>query len=177
MAGQPPYIVTKEIKTLKPAEYNPRQIDKDAFSQLKRSLESFDCVEPVVINTNPDRFNVIIGGHQRIKAAKDLKWEEFPCIEVDLPIEKEKELNVRLNKNTGDFDFDMLANHFEVEDLVDWGFDEKDFFYSTEESEVDLSEELSESNKVEISCVDEIEAESLFKELSARGLKCKILSI
>lgn len=120
-------VTTKLIKELIPAEYNPRQIDKDAFEQLKRSLESFECVEPAVININPDRLNVIIGGHQRIKAAKSLKWKEFPCIEIDLPIEREKELNIRLNKNTGEFDMDMLANHFEVSDLVDWGFDESEF--------------------------------------------------
>jgi DNA modification methylase len=126
-------IIQRQTKELIPAEYNPRQIDKDAFEQLKASLESFECVEPAVININPDRLNIIVGGHQRIKAAKALKWKEFPCIEVDLPLEREKELNVRLNKNTGEFDFDLLANHFEVDDLVDWGFDESEFGMDVEE--------------------------------------------
>lgn len=116
-----------KIRDLVPAEYNPRSINKEAFAQLKRSLESFECVEPAVININPERLNIIIGGHQRIKAAKSLKWQEFPCIEVNLSIEKEKELNIRLNKNTGEFDMDMLVNHFDVTDLVDWGFDENEF--------------------------------------------------
>jgi DNA modification methylase len=132
LGGNKLEIVQRIIKDLIPAEYNPRQINKDAFEQLKRSLDSFECVEPAVINVNPDRFNVIVGGHQRIKAASALKWKEFPCIEVNLPIEKEKELNVRLNKNTGEFDFDMLANNFDVSDLLDWGFDEKELDWAPE---------------------------------------------
>lgn len=139
-------IIQRQTKELIPAEYNPRQIDKDAFEQLKTSLESFKCVEPAVININPDRLNIIVGGHQRIKAAKALKWKEFPCIEVDLELEREKELNIRLNKNTGDFDFDMLANHFEVEDLVDWGFDESEFGMDVEEiGEVEGEDDVPEA--------------------------------
>ena len=117
-------ITQRKIIELIPADYNPRKIDKNAFEQLKISLESFKCVEPAVINTNPDRLNIIVGGHQRIKAAKALKWKDFPCIELDLTLEEEKELNIRLNKNTGEFDFDMLVENFEIEDLVQWGFDE-----------------------------------------------------
>jgi DNA modification methylase len=48
----------------------------------------------------------------------------IPTVELNLTLEKEKELNVRLNKNTGQFDMDMLANHFETDDLIEWGFSE-----------------------------------------------------
>ena len=53
--------------------------------------------------------------------------KEVPCLEIDLPYEKERELNVRLNKNNGEFDFDLLSNHFEVDELIEWGFDAKEF--------------------------------------------------
>ena len=140
-----------------PADYNPRQIDKGAFEQLKTSLESFECVEPAVINIHPDRLNVIVGGHQRIKAAKALKWKEFPCIEVDLTLEREKELNVRLNKNTGEFDMDMLANHFDVEDLVDWGFDESDFGMDVEEiGEVEGEDDVPEAPAIPITVLGDV---------------------
>ena len=82
-------------------------------------------VDPIIINKNIERENVIIGGHQRVNICKDLGIQEVPCLELDLPIEKEKELNVRLNKNTGQWNFDLLANWFETDDLLDWGF--KDF--------------------------------------------------
>jgi len=119
-------IIQRKISTLKPAEYNPRRLTDKQYQNLKDSLENFDVVEPAVINMHHDRKNVIIGGHQRIKVAKDLGYKEFPCVEISLPIEKEKELNIRLNKNTGEFDFDMLANEFETGDLVHWGFELKE---------------------------------------------------
>ena len=56
--------------------------------------------------------------------AKDLDIDKVPCIELSLPYEKERELNVRLNKNSGSWDYDVLANMFEMEELQDWGFDE-----------------------------------------------------
>src|SRR5210317_2149527 len=94
-------IVQKQIRDLKPADYNPRKISDKDFQHLKKSLDTFDAVEPAVVNKNPDRKNVIVGGHQRIKAAKDLGWAEFPCVEVDLDLKQERELNIRLNRNTG----------------------------------------------------------------------------
>lgn len=50
----------------------------------------------------------------------------FPCYHVAFPPEKEKEANIRLNKNTGEFDFEILANEFDLDDLFDYGFDEKE---------------------------------------------------
>ena len=120
-------IVDKKISSLKASEYNPRKISTEQMGHLKKSLQYFLAVEPIVVNMHPDRKNIIIGGHQRIKAAKALGWKEFPCVEVNLAIEQEKELNIRLNKNTGDFDFELLEQNFDVSDLVDWGFDEDDF--------------------------------------------------
>ena len=137
-------VINVKIKELKEAEYNPRQISEDAFAQLKTSLEKFECVEPAVVNNNPDRTNVIVGGHQRIKAAKALGWKEFPCVYVKLTPEQEKELNIRLNKNTGEFDFDILANEFEIDDLLDWGF-------TTDELDLDIGDtdlpELEDGDK------------------------------
>ena len=114
------------IKELTPAEYNPRYISDDAFDQLAKSLQDFDAVEPIVINTHKGRENTIIGGHQRIKAAEALGWDTFPCVEVDLPLERERELNVKLNKTTGEFDFDKLANFFDADELTEWGFSDEE---------------------------------------------------
>ena len=130
-------IVNKSIDDLKYAEYNPRQLSKDQFKHLKDSLDRFGFVDPVIVNKNPDRENIIIGGHQRVKVAKKLGMLDVPCIELDLSYDKEKELNVRLNKNTGDWDYDILVNNFNIDDLVEFGFDDS-------ELKIDLPEDEKE---------------------------------
>ena len=116
-------IIAYSIKDLKFADYNPRQLSKEQFNNLKKSIEKFGFVDPVIVNKNSERKNVIIGGHQRVNVARQIGIKSIPCIELDLSIEKEKELNVRLNKNNGEWDWDLLANNFDEKDLIDWGFE------------------------------------------------------
>lgn len=115
-------IEKRKISDLIKADYNPRKITEKQFDDIKKSIEKFGFVEPIVININPSRMNVIIGGHQRFEVAKKLKYKEVDCVELDLTLGQEKELNIRLNKNTGDFDLDILGNYFDVDDLIDYGF-------------------------------------------------------
>jgi len=98
-------------------------------------------VEPVLVNMHPDRKNIIISGHQRIKAAKSLGLETFPCVELSLDKDKERELNVRMNKNTGAWDWDELATYFDTEELTDWGFTEEELFGNFEEEELEAEED------------------------------------
>jgi ParB-like chromosome segregation protein Spo0J len=135
-------IINKKISTLIHPDYNPRQISEKQFEQLKTSLKSFNAVEPAVINIHSGRENIIIGGNQRIRAAQALGWIEFPCVEIDLEEERERELCVRLNLNTGSFDFDMLANNFDNIDLKEWGFEDMSFpeIYNPENKEKEISE-------------------------------------
>ena len=119
-------IKHKDINCLISAEYNPRQLKKEQYQNIKESLQRFGFVDPVIINKNKDRKNIIIGGHQRVKVAKDLEYTEVPCLELDLSLDKEKELNIRLNKNVGEWDYDILANLFDFNDLMDWGFTDED---------------------------------------------------
>ena len=110
------------VDNLIPADYNPRRLTDKAKYDIKESLNTFGFVLPVVVNINPDRLNVIVGGHQRYTIAKEMGIKEIPCLTVDLPIEKEKELNIRLNKNTAHWDIDKLREVFADEDLTEWGF-------------------------------------------------------
>ena len=120
------------IQTLIEAEYNPRKLSEDQFSHIKSSLQRFGFVDPVIVNSNPDRQNIIIGGHQRVKVAREIGLEKVPVHYIDLPLEKERELNVRLNKNSGEFDFDLLQEHFEAGELVEWGFTDDEFNFDNE---------------------------------------------
>lgn len=141
-------IKERLIADLNPAEYNPRQLTDKQYKQLKKSLKNFGCVEPVVVNSNPMRKDVIIGGHQRCKVWADLGNKTIPTVEVELDEAGEMELNVRLNKNTGEFDFDMLANYFDMDALKDWGFQSYEFGQSYDDvdysilDEEDISDEL-----------------------------------
>ena len=116
-------IIHKQIDDLIFAEYNPRQLSDDQYKHLKDSISRFGLVDPIIINKNKDRKDIIIGGHQRVKVARTMGIDKVPCVEIDLTYDREKELNVRLNKNTGDWDFDILNEAFEIEQLLDWGFD------------------------------------------------------
>ena len=103
---------------LKPATYNPRQISTKQYKDLSKSIATFGLVDPIIVNKD----FTVIGGHQRLKVLNEMQTDTIPCVVLDLSKEKERELNVRLNKNTGDFDIDILANEFDIDELVDWGF-------------------------------------------------------
>ncbi len=141
---------------LKPAEYNPRKHDKAAADQLKESISRFGVVDPLVVNCAPGRENVVIGGHFRLEVLKELGMEKVPAVYINIPdIEQEKELNIRLNKNTGEFDWDLLANFSEVF-LKDVGFasEELDEIFGIDEhpEEFDLAKELQklQIEKIEV---------------------------
>tara|TARA_Y100001938_G_scaffold41927_1_gene57772 strand:+ start:16879 stop:18036 length:1158 start_codon:yes stop_codon:yes gene_type:complete len=119
-------IVKKTIDSLIFAEYNPRQLTDEQYQRLKDSITRFGLVDPIIVNQHKDRKNIIVGGHQRTRVAKKLGIEEVPCVFVNLPYEKERELNVRLNKNTGGWDYDILADMFDLDELIDWGFKEEE---------------------------------------------------
>lgn len=96
--------------SLKPAEYNPRRWSQEQETQLQESLQGFDFVEPLVVNSAKNRKNILIGGHFRLTVAKKLGYKKVPVVFVNIPDEaKEKELNIRLNKATGEWDWDLLA--------------------------------------------------------------------
>lgn len=127
MQNQVIEITYVDINDLQNAEYNPRKATEREFNDLKANIQKFGFVDPVIVNSNADRYNVIIGGHFRVRVAKALNYGLVPVVYLDIAdIKKEKELNVRLNKNTGSFDYDILANLFEEQDLMDWGFTELD---------------------------------------------------
>lgn len=98
------------IDVLNPAEYNPRKHTPKQIEHLKESIKRYGLVDPIIANRHPDRMNIVIGGHFRLKVAKELGMTEVPVIYLDLDIYQEKELNLRLNQNTGEWDFELLKD-------------------------------------------------------------------
>jgi len=113
-------IEKKKISDLIPAPYNPRQSTAKQEKHLKESLEKFGLVEPIIFNKQT---GYIVGGHFRVRELKKLGIKEIECVIVDLNEADEKELNIRLNANTGGWDWDTLANDWDVVDLDKWGLD------------------------------------------------------
>ncbi len=147
-------IVYVQTSDLKPNEYNAKNHDK-ALAGIELSVERFGMIDPLIANSAPNRKNILIGGHARLKVAKKLGFETVPVVYLDIPdIEKEKELNLRLHKNQGEFDFELLAN-FAQEFLQDVGFssEELDKIFNVDLStpeQFSLEEELAKLNIKEI---------------------------
>ena len=134
-----------EINKLKPATYNPRQISTKQYNDLKESIERFGLVDPIVVNQYfAENYYIVIGGHQRLKICKELGHKDIGCIVLNLNKEQERELNVRLNKSGGEFDMDILANEFDIDELVDWGFKHIDLGLN-----IDKIEENNYTQKIE----------------------------
>lgn len=132
-------IEKKKVIDLVPADYNPRKDlkpgDKE-YEKLKRSIDAFGYVDPLIWNKRTSR---LVGGHQRFKVLKDMGIDEVDVVVVDMDEEKEKALNVALNKISGDWDkdklmllitdlqgedFDISLTGFDPEDLDDLFKDE-----------------------------------------------------
>lgn len=121
-------IIKIKLEDLVYAEYNPRKALTPAdaeYQKIKRSIEEFGYVDPIIINSD----KTIIGGHQRATVLKDSGYEEVEAVIVDLDKSKEKALNIALNKISGEWDLDKLAEVMaELEKELDatiTGFDEE----------------------------------------------------
>jgi len=137
------------INDLKLAEYNPRIHNEDMLDRLTQSIQEFGLIDPVIVNSNKDRFNILIGGHARVKVAKELNHQTIPVVYIDLSLEKEKELNVKLNKISGDWDWDKLEELFDKDELIDFGFDTEELSNIWKDKldtneDFDIEEELKE---------------------------------
>jgi DNA modification methylase len=122
--------------------------------QLTESIQGFGIVDPLLVNSAPERKNIVIGGHFRLAVMKKLGITTVPVVYINIPeIEKEKELNIRLNKNTGEFDWDLLAK-FDESFLSDIGFTSEEldsiFEIESEPEQFNLEKELKKLNIEEI---------------------------
>ena len=155
MQTQNLHITYVPITNLNPAAYNPRTWDEIAKTQLKESITRFGVVDPLIVNNAESRKNIVIGGHFRLEVLTELGHTEVPVVYLNIPdIEKEKELNIRLNRNQGEFDTDLLAE-FDEAFLKDIGFssEELDDVFSKDEvpEEFNVEDELE---KIGIESVD-----------------------
>jgi len=124
---------TRKILDLIPHPTNPRQMTTKQVEDLTASIAKFNLAEIPAINAN----NTILAGHQRLKIMALLgRGDEEIDVRIpsrQLTEEEEREYLVRSNKNAGEWDFDILANSFDHEDLIEWGFEPKTLGIGSEE--------------------------------------------
>lgn len=157
-SGPKLHITNVKTEVLEPSLYNPRKWSEDAINQLKESITRFGLVDPIIVNSAPKRRNIVIGGHFRLKIAKELGFKEVPVVYADIPDEdREKELNIRLNKNTGSWDYSLLSE-FDEKLLSDIGFE---------------SEELDTIFDEDVETPDSFDLQKELKRLDIHGIKAK----
>ena len=123
MQNQIEYININKLNLL---SNNPRNITKENFERLKQSIKDnpdYFEARPLIVSDRTGEL-IVIAGNQRLKASQELGLKQVPCcILKNLTEEREKEIIIRDNVELGDWDYDLLANEWETEDLQDWGVD------------------------------------------------------
>jgi hypothetical protein len=134
-------VEKRKVSDLKPYEKNPRIITEYGLKELKGSLDHIGYAQPININ----RDNTILSGHARSMVLKEEDPNQLVDVYVpmrDLTPKEEEAVIIRMNKNVaGTWDFNVLESEFLIDDLTEWGFDEKEFAVkvdSAENSEIDV---------------------------------------
>jgi hypothetical protein len=115
-------MTTTPINKIKSNPNNPRVIKDDKFKKLVQSLKDLPemaQVRPIVVNQDM----IVLGGNMRLKAMKEAGWKEAPVAVVDWDEDKQRQFIIKDNVGFGEWDWDMLANEWDAESLVDWGLD------------------------------------------------------
>ena len=120
-------ITTTKLTDIKSNPNNPRIIKDDKFKKLVASIKEFPqmlSLRPIVVNDDM----IVLGGNMRLKACKEAGLKEVPIIKAsDLTDEQQKQFIIKDNVGYGEWDWDMLANEWDAEELVEWGLDIPNF--------------------------------------------------
>lgn len=166
-------IIYKNIDELIPYKNNPR-LNDEAVEYVKNSIKEFGFKVPIVIDKN----NVIIAGHTRIKASKELGIKDIPCIIADdLTEEQVKAFRLVDNKVSEKSMWDYTKLDEELDSILDIDMSMFDFNINTDDVEIeriDLSNKEFEKYEIIITCQNEIELEEKYNKLMEEGYKCTI---
>jgi len=167
-----------KISEIKPNPNNPRLIKDDKFKKLCQSIKDFpEMLElrPIVVNKDM----IILGGNMRYKAAKEIGLKEIPVTIADLTEDQQREFLIKDNTSGGEWDWEVLANEWNSEELEVWGLDVPSFGTDEvlEKEQKDLSGDLKETFDVIISCNDETHQEQVYNKMIADGFNVRVLTL
>jgi hypothetical protein len=169
-------IKSVKISDIKKNPNNPRIIKDDKFAKLVKSIKDFPemlKIRPVVVNSDM----IVLGGNMRLSACKEAGLKEIPVIFADtLTEEQQREFIIKDNVGFGEWDWEMLANEWDNEELEEWGLDIPNFDDSNKEQE-DLSSEIESLYRIEIICKDEEHQENTYNKLIEQGHECRLLTL
>ena len=167
------------IQEVRPNENNPRFIKDYKFKKLVKSIKSFPemlKLRPIVVNKDM----VVLGGNMRLKACKEAGLKEVWIIKADeLTEQQQREFIVKDNVGFGEWDWDVLGNEWNTQQLGDWGLELLPFEDSIEDikEQKDLSDNIESSFRLEVELENEIEQEKLYNELINKGFICRLLTL
>ncbi|WP_315517269.1 ParB/RepB/Spo0J family partition protein [Hoylesella shahii] len=167
---------------------NPRNITREKLALLKKSVQEHPdmlSLRGLLVYQLDNGHYIAIGGNMRLKAMQELGYTEAPCVIVpkETPIEEIKAYSIIDNNGFGKWDWDMLANEWDENQLMDWGVD-LPIFDGTSQSgsagakpEKDLSDKVVDVYEVVVECMGESEQERIFNKLTGEGYKCRVLTL
>jgi len=165
------------ISSIKENDANPRFINKHKFKKLVNSVKEFPemlSLRPIVV----DKDNIILGGNMRYKACKEIGLKEVYIIQADdLDEKKAQEFIIKDNVGFGEWDWDVLANDWDVKELEEWGLEGFPFEEEEEKELNDISDTIESSYRIEVEIENEEEQEKLYNELIEKGYICRILTL
>ena len=168
------------IKEVKPNPKNPRIIKDGKFQKLVKSIQEFPDMlnkRPLICFTDVDGKYVVLGGNMRLKACQEVGLKEIPVILADEWTEEQKnEFLIKDNVGFGEWDWDSLANEWDVEKLDDWGLDVP-ITLDDETDLKDLSSTIDNLYRIEIICNDEEHQENTYNKLIEQGYECRLLTL
>lgn len=140
------YLLENNTGQIPGVKENPRDLTGDGFAKAKQSIKDFPemlKVRTLVAVKHEDRF-VVIGGNQRLRAMRDLDHDTAPVMVVDWPVDKINEFIIKDNVEYGVWNFDLLANEWDVQELMDWGLE-----VNVDLEDInDITEGLTDENEV-----------------------------
>jgi len=167
---------TVKISEVKINPNNPRLIKDDKFKKLVQSIKDFPemlNIRPIVVNKDM----IILGGNMRYKACKETGLKEVPIIIADLTEEQQREFLIKDNTSGGEWNWELLANEWDSEQLEAWGLDIPNFDIDSEKEQKDLSSNIDNLYRIEIVCKDEEHQENTYNKLIEQGHECRLLTL
>lgn len=167
---------------------NPRNITREKLALLKKSVQEHPdmlSLRGLLVYQLDNGHYIAIGGNMRLKAMQELGYTEAPCVIVpkETPIEEIKAYSIIDNNGFGKWDWDMLANEWDENQLTDWGVDLPIFDGASQSGgagdkpEKDLSDKVVDVYEVVVECMGEVEQERIFNKLTGEGYKCRVLTL
>lgn len=161
------------INTIKLNPNNPRIIKDDKFKNLVNSIKAFPKmleIRPIVVNDDM----IVLGGNMRLRASQEAGLKEIPIIKAEhLTPEDQKQFIIRDNIAHGEWDWSMLANDWDNEELKEWGLEVPEF----KDAESVENETVEDKTQfiIAIECKDEAEQQMFYDEFISREIKCKLI--